>query len=96
MAPVSAVQLGYYMTEQGATTYHLTRPGRAGQRLRPLCGAARRLDQWMGWGWTRQVLSVEKARERAQLQERRLCRRCDQLAEALRDPITRMGELADG
>lgn len=91
---MSAVRLGYYLTDRGAATYHLARHQGAGRRLRPLCGAAPYLEQTYNWGWTRQALSVEKARARATKQKRKLCHRCDQLAEALRDPVTRLGELA--
>lgn len=93
---MSAVQLGYYLTEQGVVTYHLAPPERAGRLPRPLCGSAPLLKQGPSWGWTGQALSVERARARARRQRRRFCRRCDQLAEALRDPVTRLGDVADG
>jgi len=93
---VSKVIIGYYAGDHHQRVgYHLARV-RPGQKVRPLCGAAQELRQAMAWGWTRQALTVDRARERLAKSKRRVCRRCDQLAERLRDPITRLGELVDG
>lgn len=92
------VVIGYYLTERYEAAYHLSRAvdrdRHPNMRSHPLCGTASGLRQLMNWNWTRQPLTVEKARVRVKKQKHRFCQRCDQLAEKLRDPISRLGELA--